>query len=411
MFGFGGKKEEKASKVGAINVQFSKGKAVFTDRKYDSLAKEAYERNAVAYRCISLIASSASSVPWQVKRGEEVVKDHPLVDLLTKPNQLQCGIELLEEMFSYYLLSGNCYLEAITVRNAPVELYSFRPDRVKIVPNSNGLVGKYRYTVNGKHYDYNVDNNGYSKILHIKSFHPSDDWYGMSPLEASSYAVDQHNEAGKWNVGLLQNGCRPSGALVYKPTNDSDVMSEEQRASVRSELSASYEGADNAGRPLLLEGGLSWVEMSLNNRDIDYVAGKNLSSTEIAMAYNIPPQLVGVEGSQTFANYEQARLSLYDEAVLPLLNRFQAEINIWIKQYYPNLSLSYNIDTIPALSVRREKNLELANNAKWLTINEKRLLGSKMFGIELEDLPEGDVLVDQNNNPQKDGGKHNDTML
>jgi phage portal protein BeeE len=53
-------------------------------------------------------------------------------------------------------------------------------------------------------------------ICHIKSFHPQDDHYGLSPMQAAAVAVDVHNSASSWSKALLDNAARPSGAIVYK---------------------------------------------------------------------------------------------------------------------------------------------------------------------------------------------------
>ncbi len=56
---------------------------------------------------------------------------------------------------------------------------------------------------------------GVRPILHLRLFHPANDHYGMSPIEAAAQAIDIHNTAGRWNKALLDNSARPSGALVY----------------------------------------------------------------------------------------------------------------------------------------------------------------------------------------------------
>jgi phage portal protein BeeE len=75
-------------------------------------------------------------------------------------------------------------------------------------------------------------------------------------MEAGAYAIDQHNEASKWNQALMQNGARPSGALVVQMNKDGDAnLSEEQFERLKSQLDEQYSGHSNAGRPMLLEGG------------------------------------------------------------------------------------------------------------------------------------------------------------
>jgi HK97 family phage portal protein len=140
---------------------------------------------------------------------------------------------------------------------------------------------------------------------------------------------------------------------------------------------------------MVLEGGLDWRDMSLSPKDMDWLAGKDVSAREIALAFHVPPQLIGIEGSLTFSNFEQARLALFDDAVLPLLDHFKDELNHWLApQYGDDISVDYDIDGIDALAPRREKIWNRIATAPFMTINEKRAaLG--MAAIEGGDRLEG----------------------
>ena len=387
--------EMKSSNAASLLVQFGLHQPRFTPRQYDRLADEGYQKNVIAYRCIRLISQNAAAVPWVLYKGKGTdrmrLEDHPLLTLLDHPNPTQGGAELFEAVFGFFLIAGNSYLETVGPENGlPLELWTLRPDRMRVVPGAQGIPESYRYAVGGKSVDFAVDSmTGRAKILHIKSFHPLDDWYGMSPLEAAAVSIDQHNDAAKWNASLLQTGGRPSGALVYKPAHpdSSDTMTEEQRQVLKSEMEQYFSGAENAGRPLVLEGGLDWKEMSLSPKDMDWLAGKDVSAREIALAFNVPAQLIGIDGSLTFSNFEQARLSFFEDAVLPLLDHVKDEFNNWLTpQFGDDLVLEYDADKIDALAPRREKVWERLSKADFMTVNEKR----EMLGFS--PLAEGDVL-------------------
>ena len=331
----------------------------------------------IAYRCIRLVSQTAAAVPWALYKNKQRLEDHPLLTLLHRPNPMQGGAELFEAVFGFSLIAGNSYLEAVGPRGAPpLELWTLRPDRMRVIPGAQGVPEAYRYTVNGKSADFAVDKiTGRAPVLHIKNFHPLDDWYGMSPLEAAAVSIDQHNDAAKWNAALLQTSGRPSGALVYRPSHVDapDTLTAEQRQTLKNELEQFFSGGDNAGRPLVLEGGLDWKEMSLSPKDMDWLAGKDVSAREIALAFHVPPQLIGIDGSQTFANFEQARLALFDDAVLPLLDHVKDEFNNWLTpQFGDGLHIDYDTDKIEALAPRREKVWERLTKADFLTVNEKR---------------------------------------
>lgn len=369
------KPEVKAS--AALTVELGRNQPQFTPRRYDRLADEGFARNVIAYRCIKLIAQNAASIPWRIIKGGEVMQDHPLADLLKRPNPLQGQSEFIEAVTGFLLIAGNCYIEAVGPDDAePNELWCLRPDRMQVVPGGQGMPTAYRYTSGGGQHDFKVDAiNGLSPVLHLKSFHPLNDWYGMSPLEAAAYSIDQHNEAAKWNTALLQSSGRPSGALVYNPNNKDgyDSLTDEQRQTLKTELENYYQGARHAGRPMVLEGGLDWREMSLSPKDMDWSAGKDMAAREIALAFHVPPQLVGIDGSLTYANFEQARLAFFDDAVLPLADHIRDELNVWLApRFGDDIKLEYDRNAIEALAPRREKIWSRIQKADFMTVNEKR---------------------------------------
>jgi HK97 family phage portal protein len=371
------KRETKDSRTAPLLVHWGAREPRFTPREYMQLADEGFRRNVIAYRAVGLVSRSAAAVPWTLHKGRARVAAHPLLDLLHRPNPGQGGAELFAALYGFHLIAGNSYLEAVRPRDgAPKELWALRPDRMRVVPGAHGVPESYRYTVDGQSVDFPVDPlTGQARVLHAKTFHPLDDWYGMSPLEAAAVSIDQHNDAAKWNATLLQSSGRPSGALVYRPPHpeSSDALSIEQRAALKDELDRFFTGAGNAGKPLVLEGGLDWREMSMSPKDMDWLAGKDVSAREIALAFHVPPQLIGIEGSMTFANMEQARLALFDDAVLPLLDHFRDALNNWLAPMFgDDLSLGYDLDHVEALAPRREKVWARVAAADFLTVDEKR---------------------------------------
>ncbi len=301
--------------------------------------------------------------------------------------------EFIEGIVTYRLVNGNSYILMIESQNSrkpPTELYLLRPDRVEIVPGRNNVPYIYRYTINNNSYDFKVDKlTGCSAVLHLKTFNPLNDWYGLSPIEAAAYSIDQHNQAGAWNQAMLQNGARPSGAIVVKSAKDGSggSLSQEQYQRLKVQINDHYSGSINAGRPILLEGGLEWKEMSLLPRDMDFIESKHSSARDIALASGVPPQLLGIPGDNTYSNLVEARLSLWEQTVLPTLENIICHLNSWLTpKFGEDLCLSYDKDAIEILMEKRQKLWKYVENASFMTLNEKR----EAFG--LPPLPGGDEL-------------------
>ena len=154
-------------------------------------------------------------------------------------------------------------------------------------------------------------------VIHVRSFNPLDDHYGMGCLGVAAPGIAIHNAAARWNKALLDNAARPSGALVYDP-GDGSALSADQFDRLKAEMEAGFAGTGNAGRPMLLEGGLKWQALSLSPADMDFVGLKATAAREIALAFGVPPMLLGLPGDATYANYREANRALWRLTVLPL---------------------------------------------------------------------------------------------
>ena len=289
--------ERKASRASRIIALEGGGRARWTPRDYAALAREGYTRNAIVHRAVRLIAESIGGLSFVLYEGDAERTTHPLLDLVRRPNPRQDGAAFLDGVASHLLLAGNAYLEAVGIAGeggaaAVRELYALRPDRMKVVPGPDGWPQAYEYTVGGQTVRFDQAT-AQPPILQLTLFNPLDDYYGFAPLEAAASAVDLHNAAARWNKALLDNAARPSGALVYDGA-DGAPLSEPQFERLKSELERQYQGTANAGRPLVLEGGLDWKQMSLSPKDMDFLEAKHAAAREIALAFGVPPMLLAM---------------------------------------------------------------------------------------------------------------------
>ena len=362
---FKAQKEIQKKEAPIVSYQ-SLGYDVSSKIAYNDLAKEGYSENAIVYRCINEIANNASRVKINLFRGDAEVDNHPLLDLLYNPSPTQSQVEWFQGLYSYLLISGNNYMLSVGGDNTPpTELYNLRPDRIKIQTGQRAMPTAYDYIISGQTVErYEVDQaTGDSKIKHIKMFNPLDDYYGMSPIQASSVDIDQHNLANKHNVNLLQNGARPSGAVIFNPKDETGghvQLSDVQRNQLMNDVNQRFSGTGNAGKPMLLEGDFDWKEMGLSPKDMDFIQLKNMSAKDIALVYGVPSQLIGIPDSQTYSNFAEAKLALYNETIIPLLDKIQGDLNEWLVPQFNDeaLELRYDIDSIPAMAEQRRRVFE-----------------------------------------------------
>jgi len=322
-----------------------------------------------------MVAESAAAIPLVLTEAGARMTVHPVLRLLARPNPGQGGRSFMECLYGYLQLSGNAYVEAAghDGDGAPRELHCLRPDRMSVVPGPDGWPMAYEYAVGRQKHRFEMTGE-IDPILHLKAFHPLDDHYGMSPLAAAAASVDVHNAAARWSKALLDNAARPSGAIVFAGEGGGH-MSEEQYQRLVRELEDNHQGARNAGRPLLLEGGLDWRPMGYSPQDMEFLETKNAAARDISLAFGVPPMLLGLPGDNTYSNYQEANRAFYRQTILPLVRKTAGALAVWLGAAAgADLGLEPDLDAVPALSSEREALWRRVGAASFLDEGEKRAL-------------------------------------
>jgi HK97 family phage portal protein len=371
--------ERKASASAKIVAWGSGGRVAWSPRDTVSLTRNGFQGNPVGFRAVKLIAEAAAALPVVCQDATRRYEAHPVLALLNRPNPAQGRADLLEAAYAQLMLSGNAYVEAVPGEAGLAELHVLRSDRMSLVPGSDGWPAGYDYVVGAKRQRYSAD-----IICHIKTFHPQDDHYGLAPLQAAATALDVHNAAARWSKALLDNAARPSGAIVYRGVDGGGTMSEDQFERLQAELETHHQGARNAGRPMLLEGGLDWKPMGFSPSDMEFQKTKEAAARDIALAFGVPPMLLGIPGDATYANYAEANRAFYRLTVLPLAQKVLAQMSGWLSGLTGDVfDITPDLDQVPALATEREAQWRRVAEADFLTDAEKR----RMLG--LPERPEG----------------------
>jgi HK97 family phage portal protein len=276
----------------------------------------------------------------------------------------------MEGLYAHLAVTGDSYLEAVSVDDEVRELHVLRPDRMKVLKGARGWPMGWEHRVGSDARRIMREGDGFLPVLHMRLFNPADDYEGYAPLEAAARAVDVHNASGAWTKALIDNAARPSGALIY---SGSQSLTDAQLAELRSELASVYQGPENAGRPLLLSGGLDWKPMSLSPTDMDFVELRNVAAREIALAFGVPPMLLGIPGDATYANYREANAAFWRLTILPLVNRAARAISGWLGDRVGG-EVVPDLEGVPAFQDERAVQWQRIEAATFLTVEEKRRL-------------------------------------
>lgn len=353
------------------------------------LLDEGYRKQALVYACINELATSVAEPVIRVGRmglDGELVEDpnHPLKRLLDHPNPETSTYELFETAILHLQGAGNFYLHKVkNARGATVQLWTLRPDRVKVKPAPDGMVDAYEYSFDGMLRQLAPA----ADVIQCKLPDPLDDYYGLSPIAALARFGDLDAQAADFMRAYFSNAGAPSGLLKFKTTVNKD-----ERLRIQSLWREQHGGGFD-----------TWHNVSVIDANVDYQAlgGAperlrlnfifDATETRICMAFGVPPIVVGAAiglARSTFANYREARRSMWDETLAPLYRRIGDVLSRgFADEYGPDVRVWFDLSTISAMQedseVRRRFGLD-AWNAGLMKKNEARAWAG------LDEDPEGD---------------------
>lgn len=356
----------------------------------NNLALEGYSLNSSANASINKIIKAIIQMRLFVTdKGDEENKpiENKLSILLNNPDANQGQAQWLEEYFGYYLTFGNSFIlkfsNEMGLNIGQTKFLKVLSQRQIRIITKETMVGKVldRYEFQNK----KTSQIKTEDILHGKTFNPLNQVIGLSPLLACGLSIDMDNEIKRWNVKLLQNGVNPAG--IY--TTDGELTPTQFRR-MQAQV-AENSGPENAGKEKIMEGGLKYQQTGITPKDADFLKGQMLSKREIASVFNIAPQLIGDTASQTFANYEQAILSLHNDTAFPLLEALVDQLNNWLTPAFgDNLVIRIDDSGVEALTEQKQKRWAAIDASNELKTNEKR---NKKGFDDLEDEEEGEAIV------------------
>lgn len=381
------KKEEKSSN--AIRSIMQRNSATWSAREFVAFATEGYRDNPTVRACIMAKQKAAIECPIiLVNEKGEAVENHPILALLNKPNPMQSWEKLLTQMIGSHDIAGEGDVLKIGIGQS-VELWPLRPDWLEITTFSMGLPVSCSYTPSDTYEESTVKQYQFSELMIWAEYNPLFRWRGLSPLYSAAYSIDTLNEYAKSNKAMLENGMTPSGVLW----TDGEI-GDTSFNRLQEQFNGKYAGSANSGKPMILDGGLKWQGMSFTPREMEFVSGKRLSQLDVCQVLRVPPQIIGIEGSQTFANYEQARAAFYEDEVIPMVNGLLSELLNFLRKDFklpPTYKLIVDTDGITALEPRRAERNKVIDGLTSLKVDEKRA------AMGYQSAEGGDVILVESN--------------
>src|SRR6266487_3137251 len=321
------------------------GTPAMMPRNMRAYIQEGYRGNDTVFVVVQAIARAGAGIKWKHYTDKAKKKEIANSDLLTlwdMPAPKTSGSQFREAMLAYYCLTGNSYILGINARQSPAgtfdELYNLRPDLTKIKADENGPM----------YYEFGNFSppRRYADpfVMHNKLFAGNDDIYGMSPVEVAAMKVDIQKAGQKWNLGLMSNMARPGGAWVTDA-----LLGDTEYRGLKEEIRKKFAGPRNAGETAILHGGVKWQSMSMSPMELDWIESDTKGVRDIArIFFNFPLPLLGLADT-TFNNLEEAKRFLYTDIEFPLLDMFEASLNMWLTPRYGGY-LGYDKDDVETIA-------------------------------------------------------------
>ncbi|MEZ4671832.1 MAG: phage portal protein [Anaerolineae bacterium] len=249
---------------------------------------------------------------------------HPLETLLDAPNPYLSQFELIEQTLGMLELTGDAYwFLSGDAAGVPTEIWPLRPDRVSIVPDAGAYIKGYVYEIDGQRIPLMP-----LEVVHFKRWHPANDYYGLSALEAARLAVSSDRAMAEWNKNTFgaDNGV-PAGVVSIKNTvNDADFER------IKREWRQSYGGPQRT-TAFLRGGDVEWKNIGLNHNELDFLRGRQAHRDEILNIFGIPVGLVSENATE--ANATVAERLFIERTLWPKLVRLAQKITQDLLPFWP----------------------------------------------------------------------------
>lgn len=320
---------------------------------------EAYGEKAWVYACVNVIAETVSAADFTLKDGNgKIISSHPALNLMYRPNRYMSGRCLRQWISASLELTGNAYVLKDSVKHdgTPAELFPLLSQLVEIIPgkNSQKPVQGYKYRAGSQTAYYKAE-----EVIHFKYFNPFDFFYGLSPIAAARKAVETLDKAESFNRAFFDNSGTLSGILQTEGRLDDAA-----RARIMKAWSDKYQGHSKAHKVALLEGGLKWQNISLSQRDMDFISGMKLNRETILSVFHVPPALVGLfEHAPQFNTKEQQRI-FWQTCILPKQTLILETLTEFLLPDFDTSATLYFDKDISGVSCLKEDMLELAQAAR-----------------------------------------------
>lgn len=370
----GNGRNRKAAQVGARSIQLwpdhRNKQPLWSLTDIQSFIDSGFNVNAVIYGACMYRADAVNTATLRAYTGEpedpeRLPPDDPISALLLRPNSFQSAHEFHALNSVFFAIAGQSFVwfKRPKAGDTPGEMFTLRPDWVKIVPSADkdGGTIDYVYWPGGNRSNatalFNED------VMHIKRPNPGDPLmgagYGFSPLGPAAQSANVDNDVTKFLKIFFQSGAMFQNAISFDGPQDPEAL-----AIVREKLEETYGGVDNWAKWGVFDSSAKIQRVSPTFEEMGFDAIDSRNEARILMALGVPPILIGTRFGlerSTYSNYEEARRAFWEDRLLPELRMFESEAQHFLNS--DTKFVQYDLSEVPAL---RRNVPDLATAAKTL---------------------------------------------
>lgn len=302
---------------------------LFGGSRYDYGKDADPTKSSIVQACVLWIVRTFPEAPIQVltqKAGgkEQPILNHPLVQLIERPNPFYSGNVLWMATLADYTISGNAYW--LKVRNGqgrPLQLWWLPSSMVAPVGTATEYVTHYTYTINGKETKLAV-----ADVCHFRfGLDPANIRKGLSPLVSILREIWSDEEAANWTASLLKNSGVPP--VVLSPEGDGAISAADAEL-VKADWINKTTGNDR-GKPIVIPSALKVQQLAVSPQQMDLRSLRQIPEERVSAVLGVPAIVAGLGAGlarSTFANMSEAREMAYESNIVPTQRLFAADLNV-----------------------------------------------------------------------------------
>jgi HK97 family phage portal protein len=367
--------------------QFLTGDDVYDGNRYGYVDSQTAMKYSAVFACIRVLAETLAGAPIMLYRkkenGErESRNDLAVYDILHNcPNEEMSPFNYKEACMVAINLGGNTVSQRLVNKYGElIGLYPYEWSKVEITRDrdTKALIYKIRDGVKTKELSR-------SEVFHLPGL-SLDGVFGLSPIEYTSSAIRLGLSYEQFGVNFYKNGANASGAITV-PGELSDTAYDR----LKKDFAKNYQGLANTGKPIVLEGGSTFNQLTIKPADAQLIENKRFQIEDICRIYRVPQHLVQMLVNSTNNNIEHQSLEFVMYTMLPWFKRWEEGINMQLLTSLERRSgfyLEFNVNSLlRGDSKSRAEAYAFGRLNGWLSVNDIRKLEN------MNSIPNGDVYL------------------